>query len=162
MANLYYWYDNTNTTVYFSNTQVTAQYVLWQQSTTVSNAYKDATEVVTPTTIVLPENISYMFYRCANITTLDLSNWDMRSVTDVTRMFCQCTSLKSVSMAGRKADRVVNMEYMFWEDTNLEYADLSGFGGEEVQYTTCLFFNCTSLKIVNLSRFVPKVLEGAT
>lgn len=39
-----------------------------------------------------------MFYGCINLTTLDLTNWDTSSVTDMSYMFSNCSNLSYINM----------------------------------------------------------------
>lgn len=41
-----------------------------------------------------------MFSWCWNLTSLDLSGWDMSNVTNMSNMFKESTSLKTIRMVG--------------------------------------------------------------
>jgi len=41
-------------------------------------------------------NMSYMFYNCTSLTTLDLSDWDTSSVTWMASMFMYCNRLTTI------------------------------------------------------------------
>ena len=47
--------------------------------------------------------IDYMFDKCSSLTSLDLSNWDVSNVTDMSNMFRGCTELKTL-IAGHESD----------------------------------------------------------
>ena len=44
--------------------------------------------------------MSWMFSDCSGLETLDLSGWDMRSVTNSNDMFKNCNSLTTIRMIG--------------------------------------------------------------
>jgi len=54
-----------------------------------------------------------MFYYCTDIISLDLSNFDTLSVTNMKYMFGGCISLKSLTLSNFNTSSVTNMEYMF-------------------------------------------------
>ncbi|MDE6699647.1 MAG: DUF285 domain-containing protein [Acetatifactor sp.] len=58
-------------------------------------------------------NISYMFYECSNLKSVDVSSFNTDCVTDMSSMFYGCSSLKSVDMSGWDTSRVTNMYSMF-------------------------------------------------
>ena len=43
--------------------------------------------------------MSYMFYECTSLESLDLSNFDTSSVTNMAFMFYRCSSLKSLDLS---------------------------------------------------------------
>ncbi len=42
-------------------------------------------------------NMSYMFYQCYSLTSLDLSNFNINNVKDMSYMFCLYSSLVSLN-----------------------------------------------------------------
>lgn len=53
---------------------------------------------VTSDDIVLPGDTSYWFYDCKNLVNLDMSNFDMKNVTEMRHMFDGCNALQQVSI----------------------------------------------------------------
>ncbi len=49
-----------------------------------------------------------MFYRCASLTSLDLSNFDTGNVTDVRGMFEYCLTLTSLDLSGADFSKVIS------------------------------------------------------
>ena len=41
-------------------------------------------------------NMSYMFWGCSELLTLDVSNWDISNVTDIGSMFMGCVKLTTI------------------------------------------------------------------
>ena len=98
-------------------------------------------------------NMSYMFYWCASLTTLDLGDkFDTGNVTDMRSMFDWCGSLTSLDL-GDKFDtgKVINMSDMFskcYELTSLNLGDQFDTGN--VTNMSGMFFNCLELTSLDL------------
>ena len=58
-------------------------------------------------------NMSYMFYDCRNLTTLDLSNFNTSAVTDMSSMFSICSNLSTMDLSSFNTSSVTDMSYMF-------------------------------------------------
>ena len=68
--------------------------------------------------ISLKDN-SYMFYRCNNITDLELSSFDTKNVTNMTGIFAGCKNLTDLDLSSFNTENVTNMSYMFTGCHNL-------------------------------------------
>ena len=68
-------------------------------------------------------NMYGMFANCKNLTTLDLSNWDMSNCETTKNMFYGCLELKSVKL-GRTSSILTNVSGMFSACLKLEYIDM--------------------------------------
>lgn len=99
-----------------------------------------------------------MFYGCKNLASLDLSNFDTRKVTNMRDMFERCSSLKSLNLSGFSTENVTNMSKMFEGCSSLESLDLSHFDTRSVSDFGMhrMFYNCSSLKSLDLSHFDTK------
>ncbi len=65
-------------------------------------------------------NMSYMFYGCSRLTSLDLSDFNTQNVTDMSRMFYSCSSLNTVYVGSRwSTESVTSSGYMFYKCYNL-------------------------------------------
>ena len=71
-----------------------------------------------------------MFYNCASLISLNLSNFNISQVTNMNAMFYGCSSLTSLNLP-------------------------SNFKSFKVSNTISMFFNCSSLTSLNLSLFKP-------
>lgn len=60
-------------------------------------------------------DMSYMFYGCHSLTSLDLSSFDTSNVTDMSYMFCACYALTSLDVSNFDTHNVTNMFCMFSE-----------------------------------------------
>ena len=64
--------------------------------------------------------ISYMFNKCSSLTSLDLSNWDVSSVTNMSNMFSGCSELKTL-IAGHESNTNVTALNGLKVDIDLSY-----------------------------------------
>ncbi len=97
------------------------------------------------------ESTHGMFYRCSNLTSLDLSGLNTENVTDMAFMFSSCRQLKSLDLSALKTDHVTDMSYMFSDCADLKSLDLSHMNTEKVTDMSGLFYQCTALQELNLS-----------
>ncbi len=67
----------------------------------------------------------YMFARCKNLTSIDLSSFNTSNVEKFNSMFSDCKSLKTISLPNFTSPKVINVQFMFDNCCNLEYIDLS-------------------------------------
>ena len=82
-----------------------------------------------------------MFKNCYNITEIDLSNFDISKVKDISKMFFNCTSLASLNLSNFKTSLVKDMSYMFYACQSLISLNLSKFNTLEVINMNNMFFN---------------------
>ena len=94
-----------------------------------------------------------MFRQLANIISIDLTNFDFSSVTDMGYFFDSCDSLLSINMANGNAINVQNMEYMFAYCSSLTSIDLTNFKAQSVKIMLAAFINCFKLEYLDLSNF---------
>ena len=57
-------------------------------------------------------NLSYLFYGCTNLKTLNLSNFDTSKVIIMSYMFNSCKSLTSLDLSNFNTVKIDNMRYM--------------------------------------------------
>ena len=88
-------------------------------------------------------DMSYMFYKCDKLESVgDLSNWNVSNVTDMYSMFYECKELETVGDISKwNVSNVTNMSYMFWYCKSLN-KDLSSWNVSKVLYKSCAFRNC--------------------
>lgn len=97
-------------------------------------------------------DISYMFYHCESLTSIDWGNFDTSNVTNMNGMFCVCSSLTSLDLSGFNTANVTNMNNMF-NGTALTSLDLSSFDTDNVTSMTAMFAFSKNLTDLNLSSF---------
>ena len=91
--------------------------------------------------------MSYMFYFCTSLTSLDLSNFNTANVTDMSRMFYQCR-MTSLDLSNFNTANVTSMDYMFNYCLNLISLDVSGFNTAKVTDMEGMFNRCSSLTTI--------------
>ena len=65
-------------------------------------------------------NMAYMFYGCAQLTSLDVSHFDTSNVTSMSNMFCYCRSLTSLNVSNFDIIKITNMQLMFGNCDSLQ------------------------------------------
>ena len=92
-----------------------------------------------------------MFYYCPLLKSLDLSNFDTSSVTNMSHMFDGSQQLTSLNLTGFDASKVTTMDYMFNDCIRLEKIDLSDFKTSCLTSTQFMFNNCTAATEIKFS-----------
>lgn len=79
------------------------------------------------TKVYTPEDASYMFYECSNLTTIDIQNLGTSKTTNMNSMFAMCTNITTLELQNFDTSNVEDMENMFFGCENLETLDISNF-----------------------------------
>ena len=98
-------------------------------------------------------DMSYMFYGCENLQSLDVSNFNTENVTDMSVMFRKCKNLQSLDVSNFNTAKVKNMDNMFADCWRLQSLDLSNFNTENVTNMQFMFYWCNNLQSLNVSNF---------
>ena len=98
-------------------------------------------------------DMNHMFYGCSALESLDLSSFTTGSVNDMNHMFYGCSALESLDLSSFTTGSVNNMSYMFRDCKALTTLDLSSFTTGEVMSMAEMFYNCKALKTLDLSSF---------
>ena len=96
-------------------------------------------------------NMSRMFNNCKRLTSLDLTDWNTGSVTNMSSMFNNCTGLTSLDLTGWNTASVTYMSSMFYNCTGLTSLDLTGWNTASVTNMSSMFYNCTGLTSLDLT-----------
>lgn len=88
------------------------------------------------------ENFSSVFYRCNNITSLNLSHWNMSSAKNLGGMFYWCVNLVSVDVSNWDVSNVTSMKHMFYQCDNLS--------NQSVQNICNMCINAVNMPVKNL------------
>ena len=99
------------------------------------------------------ENMSGMFNGCENLSSLVISNFNTANVTDMSNMFYLCKNLSSLDIPNFNTANVTDMSYMFDTCQKLTELNLSNFKTEKVKNMRYMFSYCNKLKKLNLSNF---------
>ena len=98
-------------------------------------------------------NMSYMFYYCSKLTSLDVSNFDMSNVKNTSAMFRDCYKLASLDVSNFDTSNVTDMSSMFNGCSGLTSLDLSNFNTSKVTDMSNMFDYCRGLTSIDLSKF---------
>ena len=97
------------------------------------------------------QDMSYMFYGCSKLKSLNLKNFQTLEVSDMRYMFCGCSSLASLDLSSFDTRRVSNMNSMFYDCSSLKNIDLSNFYTWNVTSMAGMFYGCSSLTELDLT-----------
>ena len=99
------------------------------------------------------ENMSYMFYDCSALKSLDLTNFNTANVTYMYGMFDGCSALESLNLTNFNTAKVEYMNYMFDGCSALESLNLTNFNTAEVTNMSYMFKGCSALTSLDLTNF---------
>ena len=97
--------------------------------------------------------MNYMFYRCSALTSLDLTNFNTAKVTDMSFMFYGCSALESLNLTNFNTANVTDMNHMFYDCSALESLVITNFNTENVTNMSFMFGGCSALKSLDLTNF---------
>ena len=90
--------------------------------------------------------MSYMFFGCSLLPSIDLSSFNTANVTDMRYMFCSCNGLESLDLSSFNTSKVTDMSDMFFLCGNLQTITVgSDWSTAAVTNSTNMFGSCTSL-----------------
>ena len=99
------------------------------------------------------ENMSYMFYDCSALKSLDLTNFNTAKVEYMNNMFDGCSALESLNLTNFNTAKVEYMNYMFDGCSALESLNLTNFNTAEVTNMSYMFKGCSALTSLDLTNF---------
>ena len=99
------------------------------------------------------ENMFGMFHFCEKLSSLVLSNFNTANVTDMSNMFSYCINLSSLDIPNFNTAKVTDMSYMFNMCQKLTELNLSNFKTEKVKNMKYMFSYCNMLEKLDLSNF---------
>ena len=100
------------------------------------------------------ENMSGMFHSCQKLSSLTLSeSFNTANVTDMSNMFSYCNMLEKLNLSNFNTTKVEDMSYMFYMCQKLPELNLSNFKTEKVKNMKYMFSYCNKLKKLDLSNF---------
>lgn len=114
------------------------------------------------TKVYTPEDASYMFYECSNLTTIDIQNLGTSKTTNMNSMFAMCTNITTLELQNFDTSNVEDMENMFFGCENLETLDISNFNTSQVTNMSYMFCNCSSLRSIYVSEYNETTGNGWT
>ncbi len=126
--------------------------------TSTSSWFNNATKlkaVIHPEKFNMSKNISldHMFQNDKNLTSLDVSSWDVSKVTRLDWLFANCENLSNVNMNSWDTSSVINMSGIFMNCFSMTEIDVSSFNTTKVTQMTRMFSGCTNVEKLDLSNF---------
>ena len=112
------------------------------------------------TQIDILNKMSYMFYDCSALTSLDLSGFDTSNVTNMAAMFYRCSALTSLDLSGFDTSNVTNMGTMFDSCGALTSLDLGIFDTSNVTKMNDMFNSCSALASLDLGSFDTSIVTS--
>ena len=103
----------------------------------------------------LCENITdaYCMFGSTGLKSLDLSNFDTSTITNMGQMFYGNTSLEELNISNFNTSNVTSMGDMFYNCKVLKEIDLSSFDTSKVTNMSNMFRTCKGLSSLNLLNF---------
>lgn len=106
------------------------------------------------------EGISYVFNNCAELTQLDLSNWDTRNIQYMIGTFDGCDKLTEINCSAWNTSKVYNMQVAFYYCKSLQTLPVRDWDTRSVMYMDKAFAYCESLTTLDVSKWdTSKVVE---
>ena len=105
-------------------------------------------------------NMSYMFFNCSSLTSLDVTHFNTAKVTNMNRLFAYCSSLTSLDVTHFNTAKVTNMNSMFDSCSSLTSLDVTYFNTANVTGMNNMFYSCSALTTIYASdNFVTDKVE---
>ena len=98
-------------------------------------------------------SMSYMFYNCSSLTSLDVTHFNTEKVTNMKYMFSGCSSLTSLDVTHFNTANVTDMSYMFYNCSSLTSLYLTNFNTEKVTDMQRMFARCSKLTSLDVTHF---------
>jgi surface protein len=90
------------------------------------------------------------------LTSLNLINFIVESLTDMSNMFNGCTQLKSIDLSSFNTIRVKYMSQLFKNCSRLSSLDLIKFNTINVVDMSSVFYGCSNLNSINFNFLTDK------
>ncbi len=104
-------------------------------------------------------DMSYMFYRCISLTSLDLSHFDTGNVTTMESMFYSMPFTK-LDLSNFNTSKVLSMKRMFYDCNKLTSVNVTSFNTEKATTLYAMFEKCKSLTELDLTSFKLCMYDG--
>ena len=99
------------------------------------------------------KNMNSMFSDCSKLTSLDVTNFNTANVMDMNSMFSDCSKLTSLDVTNFNTAKVTNMSYMFTNCAALTSLDVTNFNTENVANMERMFIDCSALLSLDVRNF---------
>ena len=105
-------------------------------------------------------DMSSLFNRCSSLISMNFSNLNLSSIETMENLFNQCSNLTSVYFTNVDTSNVTNMRWMFGSCSSLTRLDLSQLETSSVTNMYGMFYNCQDLSDLNISNFDTSNVEN--
>lgn len=99
------------------------------------------------------KDMSAMFYACTKLESLNVTDWDMSNVQDMAGMFNSNEKLKDVDISGWNTSNVQTMAGMFCWCKAIDFDMIKDWNVSNVQTMTEMFSWCSNIKSLNVSHW---------
>ena len=89
-----------------------------------------------------------MFFLSSKLKTIDINNWDVTKVNDMSSLFLGCRALEKVDLSKWSTPNLTKMDKMFSTCTVLKTVDLSNFIVSSVTSVTDLFVSAENVNTI--------------
>lgn len=104
-------------------------------------------------------NMSYMFYACKNLDSIDLSSFNTTNVTNMSGAFYNCNNIRLIDLSNTDISNATDFRYTFYECNNL--TTIEGIiNMKSCKYYDGMFLNCGKLTGVKIKN-PPAGFDGA-
>jgi surface protein len=97
-------------------------------------------------------NMGGMFLDCTSLTNLNINNWDVSNVTDMSYMF-RGVKLSTLNLNNWNTSNVTRMQMMFYNCSNLSNLYISNWDVSKVTTFEEMFWDCPSLTNIDFSNW---------
>ncbi|MCR5483075.1 MAG: BspA family leucine-rich repeat surface protein [Bacilli bacterium] len=111
----------------------------------------DFSEFIDATSAIRVNDASYLFSDNGKIESIDLSNWELKNVTNMESMFYDDKSLKTLNLANINTSQVTSFHSMFNSCKSLEHIDGTYIDTSNSKNLSYMFANCENLNNLNVS-----------
>lgn len=155
-----YWFDNSENGTTPASTLTTIKGIEYLNTSEVTSMYGAFFRCAELTDIDLGKfntskvaDMSYMFMGCTKLKQLDLSGFNTGSLTQMSNMFAYCSALASLDISGFDTKNVTDFSSLFYGCKNLADVDVSGFDTKSATTFAFMFYGCSSISELDLTNF---------
>ena len=99
------------------------------------------------------EYMNNMFWACTNATSINVSGWDVSNVKIMYKLFYECYKLTSLDIANWNTSKVTNMTYAFSFCQALQTLAVDDWDVSNVTTLEYMFYGCSNLISLNISKW---------
>lgn len=105
-------------------------------------------------------DMSFMFYNCSGLTSLDVSSFNTSNILSMAGTFCGCSGLATLNVSNFDTSKVTMTASMFAFCSSLTSLDVSNFNTSNVIYMDGTFYGCNGLTTLDLSKWDTSNVTG--